>query len=66
MSFYYRKRGFGGYGGYGYRKYHKRSDPAKFEKAVEMRNNPTKAESLMWNIIRHQVYQNFPNYIFYR
>jgi very-short-patch-repair endonuclease len=69
MPFYYRKRGFGGYGsydGYGYSRPRKRSDPAKFEKAVEMRNNPTKAEARMWDIIRHQVYQNFPNYIFYR
>jgi very-short-patch-repair endonuclease len=52
--------------GYGYRRHRKRSDPAKFEKAAEMRNNPTKAEAAMWNIIRSQVYQNFPNYVFYR
>ncbi|MCJ7559120.1 endonuclease domain-containing protein [Candidatus Bathyarchaeota archaeon] len=48
------------------RRYHKRSDPAKFDKAYEMRNNPTRAEACMWDILRRQVYQNFPNYIFYR
>jgi very-short-patch-repair endonuclease len=48
------------------RRYHKRSDPAKFEKATEMRNNPTPAEASMWEILRRQVYQNFPDYIFYR
>ncbi len=52
--------------GYGYRKYNRRSDPAKFQKAIEMRNNPTKAEEAMWDIIRNQVYPNFPDYIFYR
>jgi very-short-patch-repair endonuclease len=31
-----------------------------------MRNNPTSAEAAMWDILRRQVYQNFPNYIFYR
>ena len=49
-----------------YRRYNKRSDPAKYEKAVEMRNNPTKAEAAMWDIIRNQVYANFPEYVFYR
>jgi very-short-patch-repair endonuclease len=48
------------------RRYYKRSDPAKFDKAYEMRNNPTRAEAAMWDILRNQVYQNFPNYIFYR
>ena len=48
------------------RRYHKRSDPAKYQKAVEMRNNPTPAEASMWEILRRQVYQNFPDYIFYR
>ena len=48
------------------RRRYRRSNPAKFEKAVEMRNNPTRAEAAMWNILRHQVYQNFPDYIFYR
>jgi len=48
------------------RRYYKRSDPAKFDKAAEMRNNPTQAEACMWNILRRQVYQNFPDYIFYR
>ncbi len=41
--------------GYGYRRYHKRSNPAKFEKAAEMRNNPTKAEAAMWDILSNQV-----------
>jgi very-short-patch-repair endonuclease len=57
---------YSGRGGYGYRRYYKRSDPAKYEKAAEMRNNPTEAEAAMWDILRDQVYQNFPNYIFYR
>ncbi len=56
MPYYGRRRG----------RYHKRSDPAKFEKAVKMRNNPTPAEASMWEILRRQVYQNFPDYIFYR
>src|SRR3990170_999548 len=55
MLFYYRRR----------RRYW-RSDPAKFEKAIEMRNNPTRAEAIMWDILREEVYQNFPNHIFYR
>jgi very-short-patch-repair endonuclease len=56
----YRRRG------YGYRRYKKQSDPAKYEKAKEMRDNPTKAEFAMWNIIRDIVYNNFPDYVFYR
>ena len=48
------------------RRYYKRSNPAKFDKAAEMRNNPTRAEACMWDILRRQVYRNFPNYIFYR
>jgi len=47
-------------------RYHRHSNPAKFDKALEMRNNPTKAEEAMWNIIRAQTYPNFPDYIFYR
>jgi very-short-patch-repair endonuclease len=66
MLFSYRNQGFGGYGGYGYHRSRKRSDPAKFEKAVEMRKNPTKAEAVMWDLIRSQVYQFYPDYIFYR
>jgi very-short-patch-repair endonuclease len=31
-----------------------------------MRNNPTRAEAMMWDILRRDVYQNFPNHIFYR
>jgi very-short-patch-repair endonuclease len=56
MFYYSRKR----------RRYHRRSDSAKFAKALEMRNNPTKAEATMWDIIRAQAYPNFPDYIFYR
>ena len=48
------------------RRYYKRSDPAKFEKAAEMRSNPTPAEVFMWEILRRQVYQSFPDYVFYR
>ena len=48
------------------RRYYSRSDPAKYEKAVEMRNNPTRAEAAMWDILRNEVYQNFPDHIFYR
>ena len=48
------------------RRYHKRSNPAKFDKAFEMRNNPTRAEACMWDILSRQVAQNFPNQIFYR
>jgi very-short-patch-repair endonuclease len=55
MLLYYRRR----------RRYW-RSDPAKFDKAVEMRNNPTRAEAVMWDILRKEVYQNFPSHIFYR
>jgi very-short-patch-repair endonuclease len=55
MLFYYRRR-----------RYYRRSAPAKFDKALEMRQNPTRAEAYMWDILRNQVYQNFPNYIFYR
>lgn len=31
-----------------------------------MRNNPTQAEAMMWDILRREVYQNFPDHIFYR
>ena len=48
------------------RRYYSRSDPGKYEKAVEMRNNPTRAEAAMWDILRNEVYQNFPDHIFYR
>jgi very-short-patch-repair endonuclease len=51
---------------YGRRRRYWRSDPAKFDKAIEMRNNPTRAEAAMWDILRKEVYQNFPNHIFYR
>jgi very-short-patch-repair endonuclease len=51
---------------YGRRRRYRRSDPAKFDKAIEMRNNPTRAEAAMWDILHKEVYQNFPNHIFYR
>ena len=57
---------YGGGGGYRRRRYYKRSNSAKFDKAYEMRNNPTRAEALMWDLLRGQVYQYFPNNIFYR
>lgn len=44
----------------------RRSAPFKFEKAYEMRHNPTPAEARMWEIIKAQVMPNFPNHIFYR
>ena len=42
------------------------SAPFKFEKAYEMRHNPTPAETRMWEILKAQVMPNFPNNIFYR
>ena len=44
----------------------RRSAPYKFDKAYEMRHNPTPAEARMWEIIKSQVMPNFPNNIFYR
>ncbi len=44
----------------------RRSAPSKFEKAYEMRHNPTPAEARMWEILKGQVMPNFPNHIFYR
>jgi very-short-patch-repair endonuclease len=46
--------------------YYRQSDPSKFEKAIEMRNNPTPAEEAMWDILRNEVYQNFPDHVFCR
>ena len=48
------------------RHYHRRSDPAKFEKAYEMRHNPTPAEQRMWTILWQQVIPNSPEHIFRR
>jgi len=42
------------------------SAPFKFEKAYEMRHNPTPTETRMWEILKAQVMPNFPNHIFYR
>jgi very-short-patch-repair endonuclease len=55
MLFYYRRR----------RRYWQ-SDPAKFDKAYEMRHNPTRAEAAMWDILRGQIRRKFPNHIFRR
>ncbi len=51
---------------YGRRRYYRRSDPAKFEKAVEMRNNPTRAEAKMYSILYSDVVPKFPEHKFYR
>ena len=42
------------------------SDPIKYEKANEMRRDPTPAEARMWEILKSQVMPNFPGHIFYR
>jgi very-short-patch-repair endonuclease len=65
----WRSGGYGGYGGSGYGGFRRRgkySDPSKYQKAIEMRNNPTEAEARMWVLLRNQVYNYFPNNIFYR
>ena len=51
---------------YGRRRHYKRSDPAKFDKAYEMRHNPTRAEAAMWDILSGQIRQRFPDHIFRR
>jgi len=38
----------------------------KIDKANEMRQNPTPAEALMWEIMKNQVIPNFPKHVFYR
>ena len=48
------------------RRYYRRSDPTKFEKAVEMRNNPTRAEAKMYDILYSEVVPKYPQHIFYR
>lgn len=48
------------------RRYYRRSDPAKFDKAYEMRHNPTQAEAAMWAILSGQIRQRFPDHIFRR
>jgi very-short-patch-repair endonuclease len=48
------------------RRYYKRSSPAKFDKAAEMRNNPTRAEAKMYDILYSEVVPKYPQYIFYR
>lgn len=48
------------------RRYHKRSSSDKFDKAAQMRNNPTRAEAKMYNILYSEVVPKYPQYIFYR
>ncbi len=48
------------------RRHYRRSDPTKFEKAVEMRNNPTPSEAKMYNILYAEVVPKYPQHIFYR
>lgn len=51
---------------YNNRRYYKRSDPAKFDKAAEMRNNPTQAEARMYEILYSEVVPKHPQHVFYR
>lgn len=44
----------------------RRSASFKFDKAYEMRHNPTPAEERMWEILKSEVMPNFPNHIFRR
>ncbi len=46
--------------------FYKRSDPAKFDKAAEMRNNLTRAEAKMYEILYSEVVPKYPQHIFYR
>jgi very-short-patch-repair endonuclease len=48
------------------RRYYRHSDPAKFEKAIEMRNNPTLAEAKMYTVLYSQVVPKFPEHKFFR
>jgi very-short-patch-repair endonuclease len=48
------------------RRYYRRSDPAKFDKAYEMRHNPTPAEAKMYDILYSEVVPKYPECIFYR
>jgi very-short-patch-repair endonuclease len=43
-----------------------RSSPEKFDKAAEMRNNPTRAEARMYEILYSEVVPKYPEHIFYR
>jgi len=51
---------------YSKRRYYRGSHSAKFEKAVEMRNNPTRAEAKMYNLLYSDVVPKFPEHKFYR
>jgi len=44
----------------------RRSPQWKFDKASEMRNNPTQAEAKMYEILYRNVVPNYPENIFYR
>jgi very-short-patch-repair endonuclease len=46
--------------------FRRRSARHKFDKAYEMRHNPTPAEERMWEILKSEVMPNFPNHIFRR
>jgi len=46
--------------------YRRPIDPSKFQKAYEMRHNPTPAEERMWEILKYEVMPRFPNHIFRR
>jgi very-short-patch-repair endonuclease len=48
------------------RYYRRQIDPSKFQKAYEMRHNPTPAEERMWEILKYEVMPHFPNHIFRR
>jgi very-short-patch-repair endonuclease len=48
------------------RRYYNRSSSDKFDKAAEMRNNPTRAEAKMYDILYSEVVPKYPQYIFYR
>jgi very-short-patch-repair endonuclease len=48
------------------RRYYRRGNPAKYEKAIDMRNNPTNAEAKMYQILYSNVVPKFPQHLFYR
>jgi very-short-patch-repair endonuclease len=47
-------------------RYSRRSPQWKFDKAKEMRSNPTQAEAKMYDILYRNVVPKFPEHIFYR
>jgi very-short-patch-repair endonuclease len=48
------------------RRRYRHNNSAKYEKATEMRNNPTTAETKMYNILYSSVVPRFPDHKFYR